>query len=115
MTLINTMIPGCSYSAGSFTIPISALNTALTTNWDSSEDNAEKLLYSLLECLRVYEATTPSGLKASLTSTSVSIYPWSAGADSDTNNSVVRSITTSFSFIDTSIETGDVDNIGSTG
>jgi hypothetical protein len=45
---IATLIPGASYSSGSFSIPFTAINAILTTPI-TSEDSVEKLLFGLLE------------------------------------------------------------------
>jgi hypothetical protein len=45
---ISTLLPGASYSSGSFVIPFSAINAILTTPI-TSEDSFEKLLFGLLE------------------------------------------------------------------
>jgi uncharacterized protein (DUF2384 family) len=45
---VSTLIPGASYSSGSFTIPFSAINAILTTPI-TAEDSVEKLLFGLLE------------------------------------------------------------------
>lgn len=51
MVAIATLLPGCSYSSGTFSIPVSALNSVLSTDMTAS-DSAEKLIYGLLECLQ---------------------------------------------------------------
>lgn len=51
MVAIGTLIPGCTYSSGTFSIPVSALNNVLSTDMTAS-DSAEKLIYGLLECLQ---------------------------------------------------------------
>jgi hypothetical protein len=59
---ISTLLPGASYSSGSFVIPFSAINAILTTPI-TSEDSFEKLLFGLLEVVyaRRYTADTVIG------------------------------------------------------
>jgi hypothetical protein len=51
MVAIATLLPGCSYASGTFTVPVSALNAALINDMTAS-DSAEKLIYGLLESLQ---------------------------------------------------------------
>jgi hypothetical protein len=44
MVAIATLLPGCSYASGTFTVPVSALNAALINDMTAS-DSAEKLIY----------------------------------------------------------------------
>jgi hypothetical protein len=45
---VSSLVPGASYSSGTFSIPYSAINAILTTPI-TSEDSVEKLLFGLLE------------------------------------------------------------------
>ena len=45
MVAIATLLPGCSYASGTFTVPVSALDM-------TASDSAEKLIYGLLESLQ---------------------------------------------------------------
>jgi hypothetical protein len=51
--LIGTLIPGATYSSGTFSIPISSLNSILSSDWTVTGDSAERLYFALLECLRI--------------------------------------------------------------
>jgi hypothetical protein len=51
MVAVATLLPGCSYASGTFTVPVSALNAALINDMTAS-DSAEKLIYGLLESLQ---------------------------------------------------------------
>jgi hypothetical protein len=48
--LMNTFIAGSSFSAGAWHIPVSAVNSVLTTSV-TGKDSAELLIFSLLEVL----------------------------------------------------------------
>lgn len=48
--IISTAVPGCTYSAGVYTLPISALNTILTNDL-TVEDSFEKLVFGLCQVL----------------------------------------------------------------
>ena len=50
--LIASLVPGASYTSGTFTIPLSALarNSGLTI---TATDSVEKLLYALLQIMSV--------------------------------------------------------------
>jgi hypothetical protein len=48
--LLNTFLPGASYSAGAWHIPVSAVNSVLTSSV-TGKDSAELLIFSLLEVL----------------------------------------------------------------
>ena len=48
---ISQLIPGCTFSSGTYTIPVSALNAYLTTAMSSTVDSGAALIYALLEVL----------------------------------------------------------------
>ena len=48
---IEQLIPGCTWSAGVYTIPVSALNAYLTTPMTTTVDQGAELIYALLETL----------------------------------------------------------------
>jgi hypothetical protein len=63
------LIPGCTYSAGAWTIPASALNAYLTTAMSTTVDNGAELIYALLEVL--YQQTQSGTLVNSAAAVSI--------------------------------------------
>ena len=48
---LSAIIPGCSWSSGVYTIPVSALNAILTSPMSTTVDSGAGFIYSILECL----------------------------------------------------------------
>jgi hypothetical protein len=84
MVAIGTVFPGCSYAAGTFTIPISALNATLATDWNTSTDSFERLLYALTAGLRQLNqdgTLTQPACFAEVSNSSVSQSLWETGTN----------------------------------
>lgn len=76
--LIATAIPGCTYSASTFTIPWSALNSSTTVD-TTAADSFERLLHNLLTILfeKQNAATiTQVNCGVEISSTSLSLNSW---------------------------------------
>ena len=109
---IETLIPGCSYSSGTFSIPISALNTALTNDWTTAANDAGRLIYCLLQILEdEMEAgnVTQINCSAEVSSSSVASSTWLTSTDTYTD-CTLRSKIVSFPFSD-SVDAGDPDDL----
>ena len=61
MAPISSIVPGITYSAGSYTIPDSALNTALLKGF-SGDGSLERLVYALIQI--IYEKNQAGSLTA---------------------------------------------------
>jgi len=109
---IATLIPGASYSSGTYTIPISALNTALTNDWTSSSDDASRLIYCLLQILEdagTAGTVTQQNCSCEVSSSSVASSTWESTTDTYVDVTL-RSKIVSFAF-DETITSGDPDTL----
>lgn len=109
MVAIATLIPGASYSSGTFSIPVSAMNNILSTDMTAS-DSAEKLIYGLLECCQEKQllgSLTQRGAAVEVANKSVTSSVWEKSLNVFSNVTLVNFLV-SLSF-DTgpSLESGD--------
>ena len=109
MVLVNTLLPGCSYSAGVFSIPVTALN-AILANDITAADSGERLVYGLLQAL--YERQTanlltqPTGAVEISAKSSTSDGVWELTTNNFTTCTTISYLVT-FPFSSSTLENGN--------
>ena len=96
MAPIASVIPGASYASGTFTIPVSALNNLLSSQFTAS-DSLEKLTYALLEIVhqgQIAGTVTQRNLAFEVSSKSASTSVWEKILNTFSNVHIVSYLTT---------------------
>lgn len=111
---ISQFITGASYSSGTFSIPWTSINTALTTAPDiTAADDASKFVYALLEILKEKNDAATLGQKdcaMEVTQKSVSSGGiWETSSNTFSNRNICSFLV---SFPLTSVSSEDGNNIG---
>lgn len=108
MVAIATIIPSTSYSLGTFSIPVTALNSVLTYDINAV-DSYERLLHSLLMCLyekQLSGSVTQANCGVEISSKALTTGTWETSTNTFAE-SPLSSFLVTFRLTDTITEDGD--------